>query len=82
MTCGCSKYSSTSPHTIVKNKVKNCDKVKTGKRCSYGSPYQTEASERIAIRRNKHLCCPPEPFYTNCKKSVCKKTCSTTALVL
>ena len=85
MACGCGKttnpYSggccrSTSSEGCVKNSGKCCKKTKQCKPINglCTSKFQTEAAERIALRRYSDLCCPIEPCYTACKGAVCPRT--------
>ena len=58
----------TDPWTVVTRKVKYFKQC-----CPKGSLFQTEASERIALRRGSVLCKPQKPFFTACPKT-CKSS--------
>ena len=83
MSCGCgckpvkSCYRTNIAYDPPKFKgAKCCDKKKLGcpSKCGkYRSRYSTETAERIALRRDKNLCCPIEPVFTKCKGVTCPK---------
>lgn len=67
--CGCKKTSCGSKFNGCCCKSK-CESSCGVSRCKY----QTEAAERVAIRRGAILCCPPKPCHTKCRDPVCPTT--------